>query len=261
MAKLQAHRGVSSSYPENTMAAFRASVAEGYDYIEFDPKYTSDGEIVILHDRTLDRTARNHDGSKVEEGKEIFSITLEEARSYDYGLWFDESFAGEQMPLLRDLLDFAKENKIPIKVDNVWESFPDDIKETLFAQISEYGDDIRVGFTCARLETLELAAKRFPNADIHYDGGDLSRERLEEVARLAEGHHLYVWVCYDNDLTWWFKGTKATPEVCRFVRQYGELGVWILSKKEELEIAVRDLDAEIIETTGHIKPEWLNEIQ
>ena len=261
MAKLQAHRGVSSTYPENTMAAFRASVAEGYDYIEFDPKYTSDGEIVILHDRTLDRTARNHDGSKVEAGKEIFSITLEEARSYDYGIWFDKRFAGEQMPLLRDLLDFAKESKIPIKVDNVWESFPDEIKEILFAQIAEYGDSIRVGFTCARLETLELAAKRFPNADIHYDGGDLSRERLEEVARLAKGHHLYVWVCYDNDLTGWFKGTKATPEVCRFVRQYGELGVWILSKKEELEIAVRDLDAEIIETTGHIKPEWLNEIK
>ena len=58
-------------------------------------------------------------------------------------------------------------------------------------------------------------------------------------------------------MTGWFKGTKATPEVCKFVRQYGELGVWILSKREELEVAVRDLDAEIIETTGHIKPEWL----
>ena len=88
MAKLQAHRGVSSDYPENTMAAFRASVAEGYDYIEFDPKYTSDGEIVILHDHTLDRTARKADGSRVEKGTDIRKVTLAEARSYDYGLWF-----------------------------------------------------------------------------------------------------------------------------------------------------------------------------
>ena len=43
MIKLQAHRGVSSEYPENTLAAFRASVEQGYDIIECDPKYTKDG--------------------------------------------------------------------------------------------------------------------------------------------------------------------------------------------------------------------------
>lgn len=261
MAKLQAHRGVSSDYPENTMAAFRASVAEGYDYIEFDPKYTSDGEIVILHDRTLDRTVRNGDGSKLEAGKAISEVTLCEARSYDCGIWFDEKFRGEKMPLLRELLEYAAEVKIPIKVDNVWEHFPEHIREKMFGEIEEYADRINIGFTCAKLETLKIAADRFPNADIHYDGGDLSRERLEEVARLAKGHHLYIWVCFPNDMTGWFKGTKATPEVCRFVRQYGELGVWILSKREELEVAVRELDAEIIETTGHIKPEWIAEIK
>ena len=260
MAKLQAHRGVSSQYPENTMAAFHASVEQGYDYIEFDPKYTSDGEIVILHDHTLDRTARNCDGSRVEKGIEIYSITLDEARSYDYGLWFDEKFRGEKIPLLTDLLDYAVEVGIPVKIDNVWEHFPESMREKLFSVVESYGDKLKVGFTCAKLETLEMAAKRFPNADIHYDGGDLSKERLEEVARLAKGHHLYVWVCFDNEMTGWFKGTKATPEVCNFVRQYGELGVWILSKREELEVAVKELDAEIIETTGHIKPEWLAEI-
>lgn len=257
MAKLQAHRGVSSGYPENTMAAFVASVEEGYDYIEFDPKYTRDGEIVILHDHTLDRTARNKDGSKLPEGIKIKDITLEEAREYDYGLWFGESFRGERIPLLSELLEFAKQTQIPIKVDNVWESFPDEMKEKLFEEIEKYGDSIRVGFTCANLSTLAMVAERFPSADIHYDGGDLSAARLEEVKRLSAGHHLYVWVCFDNDMTWWFKGTKATPEICRFVRQYGELGVWILSKREELEVAVKELDAEIIETTGHIKPEWI----
>ena len=162
MAKLQAHRGVSSEYPENTMAAFRASVAEGYDYIEFDPKYTSDGEIVILHDHTLDRTARNSDGSRVEEGKKIYDTTLAEARSYDYGLWFDEKFKGEKMPLLRELLEYACEVGIPVKVDNVWEHFPIEMKEKMFSIIEEYSDRLKVGFTCAKLETLEMAAKRFP---------------------------------------------------------------------------------------------------
>ena len=63
MIRLQAHRGVAAEYPENTMAAFNASVEQGYHLIELDPKYTSDGQFVFLHDKTLNRTARNTDGS------------------------------------------------------------------------------------------------------------------------------------------------------------------------------------------------------
>ncbi len=256
MAKLQAHRGVSSEYPENTMSAFRASVEQGYDLIEFDPSYTSDGEIVILHDHTLNRTARKN-GKAPDNEVKIFDITLAEAREYEYGSWFSPEFVGEQIPLLCDLLDFAAEKKIKLKLDNKWENFPENIKEKMFAEITKYGDALDIGFTCARLETLELVAKRFPKADIHYDGPDLSSEQLDKVARLAEGHHLYVWVCYDSDMTKWFKGTKASVEVCDFVRGYGELGIWILSKREELNDTIDDFCAEVIETTGHIKPEWL----
>lgn len=261
MIKLQAHRGVSSEYPENTMAAFRASVEQGYDLIEFDPKYTKDGKIVILHDWTVNRTGRLPDGSKPVEDTKICDLTFEEARALEYGSWFSPKFAGEQIPLLTDLLDFAKQTKIPLKVDNVWEHFPEHIREEMFAEIAAYGEDIKIGFTCAKLETLKIAAERFPYADIHYDGGDLSKERLDTVAELAKGHHLYVWVCFDNDMTKWFKGSKASAELCEFVNGYGELGIWILSKREELPSAICDFKAEIIETTGHIKPEWLNDFK
>ena len=261
MVKLQAHRGVSSEFPENTMPAFKASVDQGYDFIEFDPKYTKDGEIVILHDQTVDRTGRMPDGSKPCGVTKIYDMTLAQAKELEYGSWFSPEFAGEQLPMLTDLLEFAKQTKIPIKVDNVWEHFPEDMREKMFEQIAAYGEDIKVGFTCAKLETLKIAAERFPYADIHYDGGDLSKERLEEVASLTRGHHLYIWVCFDNDMTSWFKGTKASADVCKFVKQYGELGVWILSKREGLTPAICDFDADIIETTGHIKPEWLKDFE
>ena len=117
MTKLQAHRGVSSEFPENTMVAFSASVEQGYDFIEFDPKYTKDGEIVILHDKTVNRTGRRADGTKIEEPTEIYGLTLKEAREFEYGSWFAPEFAGEKIPLLADLLDFASKTKIPIEVD------------------------------------------------------------------------------------------------------------------------------------------------
>ena len=51
-----AHRGWCSDYPENTMPAFRAALEIGVDQIELDVRVTKDGELVIIHDATVDRT-------------------------------------------------------------------------------------------------------------------------------------------------------------------------------------------------------------
>ena len=262
MKRLQAHRGVSSEYPENTIAAFKASVDEGYDIIELDPKYTKDGKFVFLHDKTLNRTARRRDdGSKPAEDTKISDITLAEAQKYEYGSWKDEKFRGEPIPTLADVMSFGKKYPIPLKIDNVWQKFPEELQDKFFDEIAESSEGVRIGFTCKDLAGLEKAAKRFPGCDLHYDGGDLSAETLGSVLMIAKGHPLVIWICYDNEMTKWFKGQKATKELCEFVHGYGEIGVWILSKREELERAVLEFDADVIETTGHIKPEWLRELE
>ena len=51
-----AHRGYSGRYPENTMEAFRGAYEAGADGIELDVQLSGDGQIVIIHDETLDRT-------------------------------------------------------------------------------------------------------------------------------------------------------------------------------------------------------------
>lgn len=57
---ITAHRGASGIEPENTMRAFRRAVELGADIVEFDVRATADGELVIMHDRTLDRTTDGH---------------------------------------------------------------------------------------------------------------------------------------------------------------------------------------------------------
>ena len=52
-----AHRGLCARYPENTMESFRAAVECGVDQIELDVRITKDGEAVIIHDDTVDRTS------------------------------------------------------------------------------------------------------------------------------------------------------------------------------------------------------------
>lgn len=56
MTKNFAHRGFSGKYPENTMLAFEKAVEIGADGAELDVQLTKDGEVVIIHDETIDRT-------------------------------------------------------------------------------------------------------------------------------------------------------------------------------------------------------------
>ena len=67
--KFQAHRGVGTEFPENTMPAFIAAVAQGYDYIELDPAFTADGKCVIMHDKSINRTCRDKKGTAINSGE------------------------------------------------------------------------------------------------------------------------------------------------------------------------------------------------
>jgi glycerophosphoryl diester phosphodiesterase len=84
------HRGASAAAPENTFAAFDAAVAEGAVYTETDVRLTSDGELILLHDPTLDRTT--------DAGGPVSARSLEELRGIDAGSWFGPSFAGQRIP-------------------------------------------------------------------------------------------------------------------------------------------------------------------
>ena len=60
------HRGLSARYPENTMPSFRAALEAGLDMIEMDVHRTKDGQLIVMHDHTVDRTT---DGTGAHCGK------------------------------------------------------------------------------------------------------------------------------------------------------------------------------------------------
>ena len=259
MTKLQAHKGVSYEYPENTIIAYQAAVDQGYGIIELDPKYTRDGKFVMLHDKSLKRTARDENGEAPELN--IADITLYEARSYEYGSWKNERFKGEKIPTLSEVLDFAEENPtVPLKFDNVWTTFPEEIRKAFLDEIAERKGSVNVGITCNSLESLQEAANAIPWATLHYDGIDVFESFLKIVKNTFENREIVFWVCYDLPRLAWYKGEKASVELCDRVRKYGKLGIWIISTHEELENAVVNFKADYVETNGRIKPEWITEI-
>ncbi len=91
-----AHRGASGRAPENTHAAFAAALALGAEAIELDCQLSADGELVVIHDETLDRTT---DG----QGP-VGDRTAAELAALDAGAWFDPSYRGERIPRLADVI-------------------------------------------------------------------------------------------------------------------------------------------------------------
>ncbi|MCU0873313.1 MAG: DUF1080 domain-containing protein [Pirellulaceae bacterium] len=94
------HRGWAAVYPENTLVSAKMAVQAGADGTEFDVQATRDGVVVLLHDKTLDRTT-NGTG-------ELVTKTLAELRSLDAGSWKDSQFAGEPLPTLEQQLRALK---------------------------------------------------------------------------------------------------------------------------------------------------------
>lgn len=99
---LLAHRGLVQHAPENTIPAFAAAIELGLS-IELDVYQTHDEHLVVIHDRTVDRTT-NGTG-------EVTKMTLDEIRKLDAGGWFDPRFNGEKVPTLEEVFKRIRERQ------------------------------------------------------------------------------------------------------------------------------------------------------
>ena len=102
------HRGEHLAHPENTLSAFQAAIDAGADYFELDVRTTSDGQLVLMHDGTVDRTTNG-------TGK-VRDLTLDQIRALDAGAKFNPQFAGTKVPTLEEALNLAH-GKIGVYVD------------------------------------------------------------------------------------------------------------------------------------------------
>ncbi|MHA2171125.1 MAG: glycerophosphodiester phosphodiesterase [Candidatus Kariarchaeaceae archaeon] len=104
-----AHRGASGLAPENTLIGFWTAIASGADVIEFDVQVTRDQELVLFHDRSLERITG--------EKKGIADFTLGELKSKDMGKWMGESFQNVKIPTLEEVLhELPKEISLIVEV-------------------------------------------------------------------------------------------------------------------------------------------------
>lgn len=111
--KILGHRGASGTCPENTIVAFKKAFEYGANGLEFDVQQTKDGELVVFHDWTLERTTNGKGNLK--------DYTLKELKELDAGSWLSSEFTNEKIPTLKEVFDIIPKDKyinIEIKEEN-----------------------------------------------------------------------------------------------------------------------------------------------
>src|SRR5690348_16209850 len=111
-----AHRGGSALAPENTLVAYEKGLSYGADALELDIHPTCDGEIVVIHDDTLDRTT---DGS----GR-VSGFTLDDLRQFDAGYRFTPDSGatypyrgqGVRIPTLAEVYERFSDARVNIEI-------------------------------------------------------------------------------------------------------------------------------------------------
>ena len=212
-----AHRGACAHAPENTLVSFETALQHGAPAIEFDVKLTSDGEVVVIHDQTLDRTT---DGRG-----DVRKFTLVELKKLDAGGKFDPSFKGEQIPTLREVFE-SYGSKLLMNVELTNYATPgDNLVDEVAKLVKKYQMEDRVLFSSFLPRNLIQARKlcpEVPNGLLTLEGIQGRFLRIPGIFWIPrEALHPYF--------------ADVTPQLISREHDYGRrVHTWTVNKEDDL---------------------------
>ena len=163
---VMAHRGAQAVAPENTLAAFEAAADMQADGVELDVTRCATGEIVVIHDDTVDRTT-NGSGP-------VAALPFYALRELDAGAWFDARFAGQRIPLLSEVLDLVGDSEMRVNIEIKGQALRGDGIEAEIAEMvrqrHETGQVIISSFNPSALWRMRRAAPELPGALLYAAG-------------------------------------------------------------------------------------------
>jgi len=150
-----AHRGASAHAPENTLSAFELALAQEAHGVELDAKLSADGEVVVIHDATVDRTT---DGT----GR-VSQLTLAALRELDAGSFFSEKFSGEKIPTLAEVFEAIGDRAL-INVELTNYTTPrDGLVDKVCSLVKRFGVEKRILFSSFLPSNLKRTRSLLPD--------------------------------------------------------------------------------------------------
>jgi glycerophosphoryl diester phosphodiesterase len=181
-----AHRGGAALWPENSLLAFRESLALGVDALELDLHMTADGEIVVLHDPTLERTTTARGRVRDLKLAELAGVRLKTR---------DGAVTDERIPTFAQVLDLAALAAVEllpeIKVDANRQRY-DGIEEKVLALVRARGLQARTTIQAFQVETIRRLRELEPKARtmLLVARGDVERDRARPAEAVGRARDL-----------------------------------------------------------------------
>ena len=138
--KVFGHRGYSGMYPENTMLSFQKAADTGCYGIELDVQLTKDGQLVVIHDETIDRTT---DGTGA-----VVDYTFEELRRFDASAIKGGTHGFQPIPSFEEYCEWVKDRDLVTNIEiksGVY--YYEDIEEKTVEMVRRFGLTDRVLFS------------------------------------------------------------------------------------------------------------------
>lgn len=198
------HRGYNTIAPENTLPAFILSRKKGFNYVETDVAFTADDVPVLLHDSTINRTARNMDGTQLSVATYIYNITYSQALQYDFGIWKGAEWAGTPIPTFAQFIQLCKELSlhpfIELKDSITWTQ---ERCERIADEIKAVGMEKNVSFISFSNTALSFMASLFPEATLglathaaNYDSSSIGQLLSDAAALRTQTNKVIVSLDY-----------------------------------------------------------------
>ncbi len=235
-----AHRGAAGYAPENTIAGFDLAVDMKADYIEIDVQRSKDGELVVIHDTTVDRTT---DGT----GK-VGDLTLEQLQSLDAGSWKGEKFAGEPIPTFEEILDRYHGKVgilIELKAPELYPGIEGQVAEALKERNLDKPQNEKIILQSFNFESMKKMDQLLPEVPVGVLTSNralTTPEELKEISTYAE----------------WFNPSYGivTEEVVNEVHAQGmQIGSWTVRSQEAADFLFdMKVDAIITDYPDYVDP-------
>lgn len=218
-----AHRGGAELGPENTQATFALAAEMGVGF-ELDVTLASTGEVIVLHDDSVDRTT-NGTGLASE-------LSLQEIQELDAGSWYGADFAGEPIPTLGQVLDrFGGQVLIDIEIKT--HPLREELAAGVVAEVQRLGlqDQVVVtSFDPMMLEQVKLLDPSIPRGQLT---GTFKDDDLNPVTKLVLRR---MWLNGKSEPH--FVAVEHTRITKRFMRKQQRKGrevwAWTVNDPEEM---------------------------
>lgn len=156
---------------ENSIYAFKQAILHGYKLILADLIYTADDVGVCLHDTTINRTARNLDGSTISQTINIGDITYEQTKQFDFGIAGGISQIGATK--IEDVINLCKYSNAKLYIEYKGGSFSN--YDNFFKLVKKYGMYNNIVFTGGTV-ILNYVANKYPNLEIGLITNNLEKD-------------------------------------------------------------------------------------